>query len=904
MEKNKYLLVALLFALSACMKDESELWGHFNQKVQTRTPAQAQGVARPKCFVDRLQDSAIQAEVNQWESAYGDGKRGDYLGRTQTLNDLPGATLDALQQSTYIDKNLADYWITVGATQKNCKDLSCIINADYAKPTREGLLHYWYFLKTGYSMGAFQGYPWYESGKTSVAVAPNFALETYLFNQKEWSAWWLQANLLPKSMYHMGSLRSIHRAPHGYIPPDWRTSGTCGWALGTQNEGIILLSDECLTLNFQNTFDKDGYFYTSTIHEEAHRLSAWNFGKKRVGSASIDLDLDPEFLKLSNWHLEELVGADGKATRQWKSDASAGWVTYYSRTSPAEDFAEDVGYFRTTPKQLFDKAPQKYAFIKERVYGGHGYTYDELKVQYTKQLNDRILSEIDQWVTPCLSETPDVPALNPQQKLLAARLNLDLPISPQAKSCLSAQFALKINQILSDIRFDEPEGCEVLDSNESVITQTALPLAIAGVTSYLKSDTRLSELIGGVKNFRAAVNQEFDAKAIFLACLSEEHTPECYQAKASSEFDRLYLKFKVQLSAGTESLVPLEKNHFLALYAFEDVRAKVSEFYNGLFAGYSGKIEELAKSVWTTCSTLRVTPVTGQISTQPYSGGAFYIAPSILACLNEQTGIQMAAVRSLAAGDHGIDLFSEGSKDWINLQIIFPHFKAVFDNLVVSSQAAEVSKLNEGKDKAVSDVYAILTTNQAWRNSNSAYSYPDCKVAAFNSLPDKIGADQFRFTAIEPIEGELVDQICEKVRQWIVSTASAPSSSNQLVIPGSVSADQKATLEPAWASLKKLMLTQASTRFPECRRTVYFGKVGKRFCLFTELVVDDGDHFRKNAWKWTSNRAVRQWIALPEVNEIMAKKGYSAATISQIADARLDDERQSIGDDILSAFFK
>lgn len=56
--------------------------------------------------------------------------------------------------------------------------------------------------------------------------------------------------------------------------------------------------------------------------------------------------------------------------------STEGYVSQYSRTNPAEDFAESVSSYRIKPESLKQFSPKKYAFIKDAVFLGQEFTAD------------------------------------------------------------------------------------------------------------------------------------------------------------------------------------------------------------------------------------------------------------------------------------------------------------------------------------------------------------------------------------------------------------------------------------------------------------------------------------------------------------------------------------------------
>jgi hypothetical protein len=216
---------------------------------------------------------------------------------------------------------------------------------------------------------------------------------------------------------------------------------------------------------------------------------------------------------------------------------------------------------------------------------------------------------------------------------------------------LKQQFALTVTQALSEIRYQEPEGCTTLDANgvQNDVIAAALPDAVSGVTGFLQTDHRIADLIGGVQNFRASVSAEFDAKTLFLSCYGQADSTGCFQTKLGSEFDRLYQKYKVQLTAGSDALMTLERDRFIRLNGYSDTEAKITVFFGNIFSPFTSEIDESSLKVWQNCALATPDFTVTDAPTEPYSAGAHYMAQSMLKCLNVGALAVEADIRGKAA---------------------------------------------------------------------------------------------------------------------------------------------------------------------------------------------------------------------------------------------------------------
>lgn len=91
------------------------------------------------------------------------------------------------------------------------------------------------------------------------------------------------------------------------------------------------------------------------FHEMAHNIS----------TKVKDMDESPDWLKLSGWV---------KKGDEWSSAPTACSVSRYGETNPWEDFAETLSAFRYNGAQLKAKCPEKFEFVKNKVFRGIDYT--------------------------------------------------------------------------------------------------------------------------------------------------------------------------------------------------------------------------------------------------------------------------------------------------------------------------------------------------------------------------------------------------------------------------------------------------------------------------------------------------------------------------------------------------
>lgn len=187
------------------------------------------------------------------------------------------------------------------------------------------------------------------------------------------------------------------------------------------------------------------------FHELGHVFD-WNWWSSR-----------PEWLQLSDWPL------DPKLWKDFKMDPNK-FVSEYSRSNPAEDFAESVVAYRYRPENFERRAPRKYAFIRDGVFMGVEYK-DETTCKGKWTYADRARF----WLQANLSHVLRPESVDVRMGLMkfcGERILRDLdPL--KYKNLAAKDLALCTSQGLGGLAIQEskviPESSPVLNAKEVII---------------------------------------------------------------------------------------------------------------------------------------------------------------------------------------------------------------------------------------------------------------------------------------------------------------------------------------------------------------------------------------------------------------------------------------------------
>ncbi len=110
----------------------------------------------------------------------------------------------------------------------------------------------------------------------------------------------------------------------------------------------------------------DEFSFSEKVYIFTHEL-----GHRAAYQDNDDLDDSEEWHKATGWKVRSDKSTSNKSQK--------GWVSGYSKTNPREDFAEVYSLYRFDPRRLKKISPERYQFMKEKVFRGIEYDQDLCK---------------------------------------------------------------------------------------------------------------------------------------------------------------------------------------------------------------------------------------------------------------------------------------------------------------------------------------------------------------------------------------------------------------------------------------------------------------------------------------------------------------------------------------------
>lgn len=163
-------------------------------------------------------------------------------------------------------------------------------------------------------------------------------------------------------------LMALGDLPPHFVPlgiPNQRL-GRFSYPASPETQGVIASAGIWLfDLWTEQTRPKKQY---SVYHELSHN----------VAISLKKLDSSPEWMALSGWEkinkgtLSKVEESFDKKNWTYKGDACL--VSTYGGVNPEEDFAESMSSYRYSPQDFQKRCPEKYNFLKEKVFKGIEYT--------------------------------------------------------------------------------------------------------------------------------------------------------------------------------------------------------------------------------------------------------------------------------------------------------------------------------------------------------------------------------------------------------------------------------------------------------------------------------------------------------------------------------------------------
>jgi hypothetical protein len=733
----------------------------------------------PRCLKDRIRDPQfLRQEVARLEEQWKGVPVNDSWGNVN-LATLPPS------QAEFLSSN--DRWI---ATENDfgkldfssCSDVPCILNRVYGfNASDQGWKVYYFYLATGYTLSCSRFVPimptkLWNDWQDKLGASRRFGtapMSQFLFTDTQLTSFWKLSYLLPGSYRRMKSLDWFHRVPAGYSPEDKEWDSTvCGDSEGLKEHGYIRLA-RCLDEdNGGLVYEGDdpnlqdngirGIFYLTVAHEMTHSWDRLNSPSERMENGTlyeVPLSETAAWMKYSGWFDQTVTrpkGSDVVIERsKWARHNREGFVRDYAATSPNEDFAETAAWVRFRPELAAKRSGDKARYLSNLIFGGRTYDADGLARYYEDEAVRLLKSDsgLEKLAQQCLDQKGGAQA----------------PTATTA--CMERGLNDAIDAAFDDLRGREWEACDQLEARDSEIRHRVFSRVNADVAAALSETIDLDRVLKGAEQLRSALASQVDPRAGYEHCYRQARPEDCYRQAVSDGFDRVAQPFAAQL----ESKLPSEKAAYLAQHSFEHSREESTLSYQKILAGIEPKVMAVADARWQSCLGAPV-PAAPAPVVYPFSGGAHFVAASILNCINSAYAEDLRKVRDdfLAArsGGSGQDLaVSDPDAQTLIQDLLLPGYLGELNSKEQAAAQAEDQERARRESGVLDVLSAELLRDKSWFDGAQTSSAAGdlCAEAAgtaFDSYFGRVSQSEqipVRFEAIRNVRMQWSQGACTRV---------------------------------------------------------------------------------------------------------------------------------------------
>ena len=625
-QSNYFLLAMSLLTLGACTgqkapKSLATLW---QEKYMGESQSLLREVASNNqvgmCLQDVFNATTLQKEVADFERRVsGTPVRGTW--KHLDLSTLP------IPQANFLRKyggSIGDLANPDSIDYSGCSDVVCIFNRVYGRDESyvAGYVHYLWYLKFGHYLSLDNKVPDQKSPTPGVFNNKMFNLSHYLYNEKELYGLWRTMHLLKDPYTNITNLTEIQRVPRGENLEGYQ-SGVCGLA---SSAGHIRLNDGCLSL-YQDQ-DK-GFLYLGVIHEMTHMIDYLE--AKQRGSGGWYRSHEQDYLDIVGFYKYEYTDAEGKLVSEWKLKDGARTIRSYAATSPVENFADTLAYFRQEGDETKSKIDtHQFNWIASNYFHGEAYDKASNRPRLLKKYESTFASKILAKVMDCSATQRSY-----QSSYFTAQDFPGATITPWMLKCLGHEAEAMSALLTAQVKTYEPDGCAALKTRDD---QSAWNAAVRQSLKkqfavYVQEITNDPEYIEKVKDFNHALKDRLMANEALFQCYQGStlrDVSSCYNSKVVQIAGQAALDLKLpELQA--QEMAEL----YLATHPYSAVTQDLYLSYRTILNAHEEMIREESDAVWQMCLNMP------HDDNEKHHGNIFttakgYLVSSFYNCLNAE----------------------------------------------------------------------------------------------------------------------------------------------------------------------------------------------------------------------------------------------------------------------------
>ena len=777
-KNNLFILFALLSVSCSKSKDYPTLISHLEKNATEDKNVARRFAAIPfdKCLKDIFSVDILKAEIKELEKKQASGTKVTGKWKHFNLEDLPIPQANFLKT---FGNSLGDLNNSDAFDYSTCNDVPCVFNKIYGQPESvAGYVHYLWYLKMGNYLAAnndvYGGS--YREIVPGIYNGKPFTVSAYLWSEDELYGFWRLMRMMNAPHTELHSLTVIQRVPRGESF-GFKSSMTCGLAW---SHGIVTLQDGCLGVG---TDEYPGSFYESVLHELSHQVD-YHEGSKLKKSYRSD---SQDYLDISNFFLKEYKDESGKTVRQWEHKPGIKLVSDYAGTSPAENFAETIAFFRVDGSLTKENiSNEHWEFTSKNYFSDKHFQKSELIQGWLLRQNSLLSQLAFEAVGNCSKVDQGFAST------YFVGTDFESPLLPSMLNCLGAKAFEISREVQSKIKVSDPDGCRVLtDYNKTEEWDPGFKSELLSLMNkYLKELQADKNYFAKVQAFHDEIPNRTIANNAFLACSETENEERCYQ--------------QGMLKLVLEKIAPLNlpathANDLAHLYAenhsIADTRQYLVGYYKSFVVSHKSQIDTEASEVWAKCEALPLSDEAAP-SGMYFTIGDGYMISSIFNCLNSDfPDTSKTIVRNLAVGEIKVQ---HPKEEQILTQEVVPELQKSLLAIYLKKRDQEKSLAVEYVENDKGSLRKQLLSNFVWVKDvlNANNLNKDCQKLALSKVSFSLSY-QLRSIAF----GGLVQESCKDVQlapeynSWLEESKSVFASK-------SVSGLEKRIVELATAQAK------------------------------------------------------------------------------------------------------
>jgi hypothetical protein len=700
-----------------------------------------------------------------------------------------------------------------------CRNLICILNRAFGQPDADvtGSLVYWYYLKTGTVLSAT---PFRSESPLSaewVCRPGTSRPEEHLFTPTEIRRLVEIARSLPEGWAASAQAQVVYLFRRGFRPlrsaeqcrnlrgpevnaclqcreqyvnscgaPESSACAQSGIAttfFGSYGRYILEteagLSTSEQYVNRQATFLRDlsGYAWFGFTHELIH-LHDTPFGITD-SNRFYALSGSDEWMRLSGWVWQTSVDATSgrgrrRATSTRRTLQRQGNPTpflertpgdTYASVSPMEDLAVTGSFARYDSERVASTVPEKYDYVTRTLFRGRRYTPQGLAETYREILSLQIAASLPQWIESCRAQ----PGSEAGDSLGISLLE---GFPAFFRGCLRREFQSAFQGAIQRLKLNEMEACAWLPGRENALKESVLQTLRPQLETLLRAQDLIQPHLAAIRSLRESLDQQVDAREILQSCWNIENISreECFAARMREAFDAVAGQHRDALSGGQEE----QRQLYLAAHPFGQTLDATLLGYRSALFGLEDRIEALARSQWERCNEESIFETPAGAATpllEPFSGGATYVDPRVLNCLNQGALSRLHEVRQESASSD-FPTLSPHAERFVDENILLPAWIRTLTERLGQDVNSETSRMGLIATALRQTIITSVLADASW--SNGAFGTQSFQaLCADRVLADPAFAEpqlseqlaSLRYLSADEWKGSLIREVCRNAEQ-------------------------------------------------------------------------------------------------------------------------------------------